>query len=260
MTTQFTNYSFADLSRIDEMMQIGVYKIVNLANNKIYIGQTSKSFYSRWRSHLSNLRCDRHINRHLQNSWNKYGQESFQLEIVEIIDIYNKVLLDTLEQKYLDLLKPELNICTVVGTTTGIKYTEEQKHKNSLSHRTSKPQSNNSSSCRGVAWDKSRNRWMVTISVNNKTIGLGRFDLLEDAIIARKEAESYYWSQQFLSLSEEDKNKLVNKKKMHPNQSGHKGINWSEPGSKWRVRVNGKQIAAFKNLDDAIEFKNNLTL
>lgn len=259
MTTQFANYTFTDLARIDEMMQIGVYKIVNIANNKIYIGQTSRSFYLRWRQHLSELRCGRHKNRHLQNSWDKYGQESFQLEIVETVGIYDKVVLDALEQKYLDLLKPELNICIFVNTTTGIKYTEEQRHNNSLSHRTSKPQVNNTSGCRGVTWDKSRCKWTVSISVNKKTINLGRFDYLEDAIEARKKAEDYYWSNEFLSLSEEDKNKLTNKKKLPEKQSGHKGITWAKPRSKWRVRFNGKEVGAFKDLKDAIEFKESLT-
>ena len=48
----------------------------------------------------------------------------------------------------------------------------------------------NKSGHRGVHWDKSRNKWFAQIQRNKKTIALGRFDRLEDAVEARQKAEA----------------------------------------------------------------------
>ena len=51
---------------------------------------------------------------------------------------------------------------------------------------------NNTSGCTGVYWHKSNNRWQPSISVNGKSIYLGRFIDRFDAICARKSAERKY--------------------------------------------------------------------
>lgn len=53
--------------------------------------------------------------------------------------------------------------------------------------------SSNKSGVKGVSWDSNRGKWAACISVNNKTIHLGRFDSLTDAAIARKNGEEKYW-------------------------------------------------------------------
>lgn len=60
----------------------GVYKILNLVNDKFYIG-SSKNIYERWDSHKKELRHNCHYNGHLQNAWNKYGEDNFQFIILE---------------------------------------------------------------------------------------------------------------------------------------------------------------------------------
>lgn len=55
-----------------------------------------------------------------------------------------------------------------------------------------KTYSNNTSGRKGVSWDKSRNKWIVSITVNKKTRHIGRYDNFEDAVKARKEAEKIY--------------------------------------------------------------------
>lgn len=52
-------------------------------------------------------------------------------------------------------------------------------------------QKNNTSGVAGVCWDKSTNKWMVSISIP-KQIHLGRFDYLIDAVEARWAAEVKY--------------------------------------------------------------------
>lgn len=77
---------------------IGVYKIVNIKNNKIYVG-SSLDIESRIKTHFSNLLNNKHRNLHLQNSFNKYGENCF---IWEVLEICNKDLLLTKEQYYID--------------------------------------------------------------------------------------------------------------------------------------------------------------
>jgi group I intron endonuclease len=59
-----------------------VYKIENLNNGKVYIGQT-KCFLTRMKSHVCKLNSNKHTNKHLQFSWNKHGKENFSFEILE---------------------------------------------------------------------------------------------------------------------------------------------------------------------------------
>ena len=63
-------------------MSIGIYKIENLINGSIYIGQ-SIDIEKRWSTHISILNQNNHYNAHLQNAWNKYGSENFKFSIIE---------------------------------------------------------------------------------------------------------------------------------------------------------------------------------
>lgn len=67
-------------------MSIGIYKITNLLNGKVYIGQ-SVDIEKRWSTHKAELKNNYHYNFHLQNAWNKYGEESFEFSVVEECDI-----------------------------------------------------------------------------------------------------------------------------------------------------------------------------
>ena len=84
----------------------GVYSIMNLVNNKRYIGQ-SVDVYIRWGNHKSALRNNRHDNKHLQNAWNIDGEDNFKFEVLSICDIDT---IDTTEQYYIklfDTMNPE---------------------------------------------------------------------------------------------------------------------------------------------------------
>lgn len=83
----------------------GVYKIVCKTSGRFYVG-SSKNLNERWNTHLCNLRGNKHINRHLQSSFNKYGEDSFVFETLEECDVDN--LFDR-EQFYID----SLDACSV---------------------------------------------------------------------------------------------------------------------------------------------------
>jgi len=86
---------------------MGIYQIRNLINGKIYIGSTN-DFKRRHNEHQVELRGNRHHCKHLQNSWNKYGEDVFVFEILEKLDNVEKLI--GVEQKYLDRFHPEYNI------------------------------------------------------------------------------------------------------------------------------------------------------
>jgi len=73
---------FEDLHSDVENSNCGIYKITNLKNNKAYIGQ-STDIKSRWNNHKIELRNNTHRNSHLQNSFNKYGEDAFEFRILE---------------------------------------------------------------------------------------------------------------------------------------------------------------------------------
>lgn len=51
----------------------------------------------------------------------------------------------------------------------------------------------NKSGYMGVSWHQQTKKWNVTITANYKRYNLGLYTDLEDAVLARKEAEKLYW-------------------------------------------------------------------
>lgn len=62
----------------------GIYKITNLLNNKIYIGQ-SKDIYARYNQHHKyEYKNESRADFHLYQAFKKYGLDSFSIEVVEL--------------------------------------------------------------------------------------------------------------------------------------------------------------------------------
>lgn len=61
-----------------------IYKITNKHNNRSYIGRCSTTPEIRWKQHLYDSKRDRCKDRPLYKAINKYGENSFELEIIEI--------------------------------------------------------------------------------------------------------------------------------------------------------------------------------
>jgi group I intron endonuclease len=109
----------------------GVYKIE--INDKCYVGSTIQSFKTRWNNHLTGLRRNKHHNKHMQNAFNKYGEDALKFTILEIVEKLEDVL--TAEQKYIDELKPEYNASPTAGNNYGLKHTETTRQKISKAHK-----------------------------------------------------------------------------------------------------------------------------
>lgn len=82
-------------------MKSGIYCITNIIDNKRYVGSTAQTFHKRWWQHKNNLNKGNHNNPHLQNAWNKYGEESFSFEILEYCERENLI---EREDWWIDLL------------------------------------------------------------------------------------------------------------------------------------------------------------
>jgi len=106
-----------------------VYSIQNTQNGKRYIGSTV-NFPGRKRVHLWMLRHNRHHSILLQRSWNKYGEDCFKFEI--LFESEDSKIQIQMEQKFMDELKPELNICPVAGVRSGFSHSDECKKRISI--------------------------------------------------------------------------------------------------------------------------------
>lgn len=71
-----------------------IYKIENIVNGKLYIGQ-STDVNKRKLTHFNDLKNNKHGNQHLQRAFNKYGKSNFKHLIIVWAD--SKKELDKLE-------------------------------------------------------------------------------------------------------------------------------------------------------------------
>lgn len=108
----------------DNKRKSGVYRWVNKINGNSYVG-SSVHLYPR----LLNYYSEAFLTRKLLRSSSciylallKYGHENFILEILEYCD-KNSVI--EIEQKYINLLKPEYNILSKAGSSLGFKHSAE---------------------------------------------------------------------------------------------------------------------------------------
>jgi len=115
---------------------MGIYKIINVINNKFYIG-SAVNFSRRKARHFSELRHNKHNNSKLQNAWNKYGEQAFVFTPVEevsdkklLLEVENKWLKEHVGKDYcynigVDATAPMLGMSGEASPTWGYKHTPE---------------------------------------------------------------------------------------------------------------------------------------
>lgn len=110
-------------------MPSGIYAITNKKNGNFYIG-SAVDLRRRWNRHKYDLKTNKHDNNYLQNAWNMYGEDCFEFSVLEYVE--DKLLLTSIEQKYIDELHPTYNLCPKANSLVGLFRTEEHRRKLSL--------------------------------------------------------------------------------------------------------------------------------
>lgn len=105
-----------------------IYIIKCRPSGKAYIGSASL-IIQRFSRHRQDLRNRRHGNSHLQNAWNKYGEEAF--EFIELECVLRKEHLVAREQAWIDELNPQFNIARIAGSALGVKHSVHSRSKRS---------------------------------------------------------------------------------------------------------------------------------
>jgi predicted nuclease with TOPRIM domain len=100
----------------------GVYKILHLPTNSVYIGQTSRPFQTRWNEHKNQLNDGSHKNWKLRELWNISDELDFEFqEISRVPDIFtplNAQIFRALEEIY-SIKEHKANGFSVLNITDG---------------------------------------------------------------------------------------------------------------------------------------------
>jgi group I intron endonuclease len=132
-------------------MAQGIYKIINITNNKFYVG-SAVDLKRRKSRHFSELRNNKHNNAKLQNAWNKYGESSFIFVVVEelektadLLTVENVWLKEHVGKEYcynlgVDATAPSLGMCGELSPTFGRKRTPEELAAQSWKGKKHKPE------------------------------------------------------------------------------------------------------------------------
>jgi group I intron endonuclease len=112
----------------------GIYLIESICKpDKFYIG-SAVDISKRWERHLSELRKGKHGNRHMQNHFDKYGENDFRFGILEECE---HIKLLRWEQWWIDETQPTFNICADAGSRFGVvcSFATRERIKRSVKNR-----------------------------------------------------------------------------------------------------------------------------
>ena len=113
-------------------MNIGIYKITNKVNGKLYIG-SSKDLVRRKKDHFRLLKKGVSHNTILQRAVDKYGIANFEFTVIVECE---EDLLFIIEQELVDKLKPQYNIAIQdVSVPAGLPYKDKTLYKKHAKER-----------------------------------------------------------------------------------------------------------------------------
>ena len=95
----------------EKKIMMGVYKIENRKNGKIFVGAT-QNILGRFNRHEFLLKMGLHLNKELQAEWNEFGKDNFSFELLEEYkepdssSRFNNIQLDKMKALWLEKLQP----------------------------------------------------------------------------------------------------------------------------------------------------------
>lgn len=157
-----------------------------IRKNNIYIKYINTDFFSIMipKHNCLALACVDKYNDITKHSWHMHSNGYVECRINKKVVLLHRLVLNTYDKN--------IKVDHINRNKFDCRNYNLRIVSNSQNQINKKKMSNNTSGYVGVCWDKSRDKWHVMISFNNKNINLGRYDLLEDAITARLDAEKIY--------------------------------------------------------------------
>lgn len=250
-----------------------IYKITNLINNKVYIGQTIRNINIRFKDHIkyaNNKKCSMPIALAIK----KYGKENFICEIIHYCNSQEE--LNEKESYFINLYnstnnKIGYNLDTYYNNRKVVHESTKEKHRILSNNpenlkRMSKLGASKRNSKRTYAKsiylgvNKQRQGYGAELLYNNIRIWLGTYELETDAAKAKDMAELQYFKDKavlnFPELKEQYlKNEIIINKKVR-NKSGIIGISFNTRINKWVFSLKGYKVKSFTTKEEAIEYKN----
>lgn len=205
----------------------GIYQIKNIATGDYYIGSSCNIQKRIW-THRWCLSKNTHCNRHLQNSWNKHGEDSFEFNLILLCEPENKLYY---EQVLLDGLHPTYNLAiNAAAPTQGLPVSEETRrklgeasrgNKNNLGHKLSEEHKRKLSEAhKGHAVTKETRR-KISAANQGRTHSEEACRHMSEAhkgkILSEEQKRRISESQKGKTISEEQKHKISEAKKGKPN-------------------------------------------
>jgi group I intron endonuclease len=112
-------------------MAAGIYEIRNVANGNRYVGSAS-DLDGRFAVHRHFLSHRKHHSRYLQRAFDRHGAAGF---VFRPLLLCAKRDLLFYEQRAIDGLKPEYNLCPIAANTLGLRWTAEARIRHSVLQR-----------------------------------------------------------------------------------------------------------------------------
>ncbi len=109
-------------------MKSGIYKIINLVTNKVYVGSSS-DLIGRSYTHFNDLSNGNHHSIKLQRSYNKHGRDTFIFEIIELCEIPDLIKREQFYIDTFDSYKLGYNSVPFAGSNLGMIHSDETKEK-----------------------------------------------------------------------------------------------------------------------------------
>jgi group I intron endonuclease len=206
------------------MSNIGVYKITNTVNGRLYIGSSS-DIKHRLSGHKGDLSRGKHHSFLLQRSWDKYGSDSFKFELVELCA---REELISKEQYWIDATNCTnaeygFNRSPTAGTTAGCIKTEETKKRISESKKGTVPWNKGTKGAQKWAADDSRRK-------NPPNKGKTHSNEVRTKMGATKKARGQKPTKECLEASAK-----VRRNKKNPAAANKMKALWSDPI--WRANI-----------------------
>ncbi len=101
----------------------GVYLFINNITNDLYVG-SSLNLTKRMGSHFFHANSNNVTKIVITRAMRKYGLDNFSLAILEFCDSDLSVCLD-LEQKWIDYYKPNYNVLSIAGSSSGFRHSTD---------------------------------------------------------------------------------------------------------------------------------------